>query len=69
MDRGTWRATVRGAAKSRTGLSNQHFHFSPPEKTALGEPLVSGPQLKCVCVCVCVCTRVEYIIAECIALG
>ena len=27
MDRGTWRATVLGVAKSRTQLSDQHFHF------------------------------------------
>ena len=26
MDRGAWRATVHGVAKSRTGLSNFHFH-------------------------------------------
>ena len=28
MDRGAWRATVHRVAKSRTRLSNQHFHFS-----------------------------------------
>ena len=28
MDRGAWRATVHGVAKSRTWLSNFHFYFS-----------------------------------------
>ena len=28
MDRGTWQATVHGAAKSRTRLSNYHFYFT-----------------------------------------
>ena len=28
MDRGAWQATVHGAAKSQTWLSNFHFHFS-----------------------------------------
>ena len=28
MDRGAWRATVHGLAKSRTQLSNFHFDFS-----------------------------------------
>ena len=28
MDRGTWWATVQGVAKSRTRLSDYHFHFS-----------------------------------------
>ena len=27
MDRGAWRATVHGVAKSQTQLSDQHFHF------------------------------------------
>ena len=27
MDRGAWQATVHGAAKSWTGLSNFHFHL------------------------------------------
>ena len=27
MDRGAWRATVYGVAKSQTRLSDQHFHF------------------------------------------
>ena len=27
MDRGAWRATVRGVTKSRTQLSDFHFHF------------------------------------------
>ena len=27
-DRGAWQATVHGVAKSRTPLSNFHFHFS-----------------------------------------
>ena len=27
MDRGAWQATVCGVAKSKTRLSNQHFHF------------------------------------------
>ena len=27
MDRGAWRATVHGVAKSQTRLSNQQFHF------------------------------------------
>ena len=27
MDRGAWQATVYGVAKSRTRLSNEHFHF------------------------------------------
>ena len=27
MNRGAWRATVHGVAKSRTRLSDQHFHF------------------------------------------
>ena len=28
MDKGAWRATVYGVAKSRTGLSDFHFHLS-----------------------------------------
>ena len=28
MDRGTWQATVHGVSKSRTQLSDRHFHFS-----------------------------------------
>ena len=28
MDRGAWKATVHGVAKSWTQLSNFHFHFS-----------------------------------------
>ena len=28
MDRGAWRATVHGATKSQTRLSEQHFHFT-----------------------------------------
>ena len=27
MDRGVWWATIHGVRKSRTQLSNQHFHF------------------------------------------
>ena len=27
-DRGTWRAIVRGVAKSQTRMSNEHVHFS-----------------------------------------
>ena len=27
MDRGDWRATVHGVAKSPTGQSDKHFHF------------------------------------------
>ena len=27
MDRGAWRATVHGVTKSRTRLSDKHFHF------------------------------------------
>ena len=27
MDKGAWRATVRGAAKSQTRLSDSHFDF------------------------------------------
>ena len=27
MDRGAWRATVHGVAKSQIGLSNSHFHL------------------------------------------
>ena len=27
LDRGCWRATVHGDAKSLTGLGNYHFHF------------------------------------------
>ena len=32
MDRGAWRATVHGVAKSWTQLSSQHFHFHALEK-------------------------------------
>ena len=28
MDRGAWRPTVLGVAKSQTQLSEQHFHFT-----------------------------------------
>ena len=28
MDRGAWRATVQGVAKSQTQLSDFHFHFT-----------------------------------------
>ena len=28
MDRGAWQATVHGIAKSRTRMSDFHFHFS-----------------------------------------
>ena len=28
VDRGVWRATVHGVAKSQARLSGQHFHFS-----------------------------------------
>ena len=28
MDRGAWQATVHGVAKSRTRLSNFHFHLN-----------------------------------------
>ena len=28
MDRGAWRATVHGVAKSWTQLSTKHFHFT-----------------------------------------
>ena len=28
MDRGAWRATLHGVAKSRTRLRDQHLHFS-----------------------------------------
>ena len=28
MDRGAWRATIHGVAKSRTPLSDSDFHFS-----------------------------------------
>ena len=31
MDRGAWRATVHGVSKSRTRLSDQHFHYFPPD--------------------------------------
>ena len=27
MDRGAWQAAVHGVTKSRTGLSDFHFHF------------------------------------------
>ena len=30
MDRGAWRATVHGVAKSRTRPSDFHFHFTFP---------------------------------------
>ena len=33
MDRGAWRATVRGVAKSWTQLSNFHFSLETPRKT------------------------------------
>ena len=46
-DRGAWRATVYGVAKSRTRLSN--FHFT------------SSLQI-CVCVCVCVYTKLYEMI-------
>ena len=29
MERGAWRATVHGVAKSRTQLSDYHFHLHP----------------------------------------
>ena len=32
MDRGAWRATLHGVAKSRTRLNNEHFHIMPKEK-------------------------------------
>ena len=34
MDRGAWRATVHGVAKSQTQLSNGqfYFHFSKPKE-------------------------------------
>ena len=32
MDRGAWQATVPGVTKSRTRLSDQHFHFQEVEK-------------------------------------
>ena len=28
MDRGAWRATVHGVAKSQTRLNDKHFHFA-----------------------------------------
>ena len=31
MDRGRWRATVHGVAKSQTQLSNEHFYFGRRE--------------------------------------
>ena len=34
MDRGTWQATVHGAAKSQTQLSDQHTHDYLKEKLA-----------------------------------
>ena len=30
MDRGAWQVTVHGVSKSRTQLSNFHFHFTFP---------------------------------------
>ena len=33
MDRGTWQATVLGVAKSRTRLSDYHFHYQKKKRT------------------------------------
>ena len=33
MDRGTWQATVHGVAKSRTRLSDYHFHYQKKKRT------------------------------------
>ena len=35
MDRGAWRATVHGMAKSQTGLSDYHFHLVVANKKHL----------------------------------
>ena len=32
MDRGAWRATVHGVAKSQTWLSDLYFHFKKEEE-------------------------------------
>ena len=40
MDRGAWQTTVHGVTKSRTRLSDQHFHFhfkSCPDTGTLGD--------------------------------
>ena len=50
MDRRAWRATVHGAAKSRTGLSDWHLdptwqkHGQLPRQRPLGQGLVRGGQ-------------------------
>ena len=40
MDRGARQATVHGVAKSRTRLSDYHFHFSPPKIVSQGESIM-----------------------------
>ena len=45
MDRGAWKAAVHGVAKSRTQLSNLHFHFSaftyPKSKAGYSNPITT----------------------------
>ena len=43
MDRGAWRATVHGVAKSRTHLSNFHLTGGDPESYACGKRCSPGP--------------------------
>ena len=37
LERGAWQATVHGVAKSRTGLSDFHFHFTRKLVDELGQ--------------------------------
>ena len=39
MDRGVWWATVHGVAKSLTGLSDYHFHFSLRESLLIKDTI------------------------------
>ena len=42
MDRGAWWATVLGAAKSQTQLSNYHFHFDDASWVLTSGCIISG---------------------------
>ena len=45
LDRGTWQATVHGAAKSQTQLNDYHFHFLTKNVQELGYQIIRSPGL------------------------
>ena len=55
MNRGAWRGTVHGVAKSQTRLSDEVQHSTNLTQVRWLSVVISLVRLQILCVCVCVC--------------